>query len=281
MTSPQNPADRRGPWLLLVGLVLTAVVWGFGPRPPQVEVEFARSAVVSLSTGNWPALRGTLGEAFASYDPQVIVEEMAELFPAETPQSIAADKVVTSSDSGGKRTTTVLLKCTYEQARPLNVTMKVVGPVGALTLDDIRVTRPAAPDAPQAEAMPKESVWKLRLTRLAFAAGAAFVFGFSVRECALCLRRSNPEGGILRALLSLVGLGGLTLDWDSGTILFWPFQILAGSAAASTSVFKSEWLISIAVPVGALYVWSQRRRRQQYDALREVAETLSTESPTP
>jgi hypothetical protein len=95
-----------------------------------------------------------------------------------------------------------------------------------------------------------------------FFAAAILVPLFIVVTLVVCVRTKIPRRKWLWILFILVGVVGFSLNWTTGAVGIRMISIhLLGAGFSATSVY-SPWILTVAIPLGAIVFWVKRRRFQ-------------------
>ena len=98
-----------------------------------------------------------------------------------------------------------------------------------------------------------------------FIAAAVAVFALVVYAAVDCIRRKPRGWPAWVAFILLAGVGGVSLDWQSASVVARPLFILTGGAAfvRSSLAPNATWSLIVTVPVGALawLIWSGCKRK--------------------
>lgn len=243
---------------------------------------FAQEVIAAVSAGDWEKLTSRLGPSYGRFDPQTVVEEMANLLPPGPPKVVVIEKTVDLRDSDGVRATWITLNCRYPDHDPVRVRLLLKGYWDDLRLDGFEIlpeepqegtaSGPIVDPTPvQVEEQPAAG-W--RLSHVVFAILAPAMLLFTFRECILALRQPDWGRRIGDALISLIAVGAFELYWPTGAWRFSPFTIQLGPASFSGPTFSGPWLLSFAIPVGAIYVRNRRLKRLEAEALKAACAAL-------
>jgi hypothetical protein len=91
-------------------------------------------------------------------------------------------------------------------------------------------------------------------------------------------RRGMPKR-FAWAVLSLVGLGMFSINWNTGENVTNLYSVQIGGASLGRSSPVVPWVLSFSIPIGAYYAW--RRHRQWQSESTKSGELVSMPDPAP
>lgn len=258
--SKVTPARRP-----LVGVALLSVLAalsGCGYRTllesiaPKTEVEFAKARFEDLRAGRLDALESHLDLGTATSNPttRADLERARLLIPAGDPKSI---ELIGSQISEGPGGWTGSFTFQYEFPRAWMLARAFLhrSAGGAVVVKGMHV-QPLPDSLQHLNAFTFTGKGPLHYAILA--AALAFPL-FTLAVLVVCLRTAGLRRRWLWALVTLLGVTGVTLNWTTGTIAFQTAAIHLLGAGFTTNPYSPVFL-TVSFPLGAMLFLARRRR---------------------
>ena len=246
-----------GRWTLVLVLGLAAAGCArlplFERHAPQADVDFAKEYLALFSTRSYPAME--MGMDPAVKDPQIRQKlmQMASLFPAGAPTSVA---VIASTASRSGNTTTSNMSLQYQYP-------------GRWLLADVVVERKGqAPVIKGVHVQPlRDSLDRINRVTLGghrpahylVAAVAVLVLVFVFGTFALAILSPAPGMKWGWVAFVLVGVARFGFNWTTGTLSIIPLTVQLFGSSFSRPTPYDPLIISTSIPVGAIVYLIQRR----------------------
>ncbi len=246
--------------LLLFCVLLTPVLSSCNVRElaerfiPEAESEFARAHFNLYRLGEVDQIVSELSGSIVDDEIREKVEEIVDYVPDEEP--ISYEVVGSNTVSSGK-------------ARTVNLTIQYEYPDEWL-LFSVSVDASSTPfkvNSVNAQLM-EQSLGEINAFHLAQngLTGILFVlFGvavpvFCIAVFVVCLKTPIPRGKWRWAIFTLLGAMTFEINWTTGQTFFNPISVQLLGAGFARSGFYGPWVLSVAVPFGALVFLAKRRK---------------------
>jgi len=221
--------------------------------PPEQQA-IARNYIEQLRNLDFSDIEKAVDPSIAGDMQGGMLEKMAALIPAGAPGSVklvGANKF-TSNQVG----TTLNLTYEYQIGEKfvlINVARKIKD--GADTIVGFRV-QPLASSLETLNRFTLSNKNALQYGVLAAAIGATV---FTLYALIVCIRTKMQRRKWLWILFILFGFGKFMVNWTTGA---WDFMIFYAQlfSASAGAAFFSPWIISVSLPVGAVFFLSWRKK---------------------
>jgi hypothetical protein len=222
------------------------LVKGIVPREDEI---FARKYVDLLRQRAFDQIEPELDPRISRFDVSNTLASMAEMFPATEPNSI---KVVAYN---------LRHSLTLEYEFPdkwilVDMSIKRMGDTSTIT--EFRVTPiPDSLEHINRFSLVGKSSLQYMILGLALAAPI-----FTLYVLVLCLRTKSQTRKWLWAILIIVGVGKLGVNWTTGALTFTPLAVNAPCGGATTTMgFYGPWVVTVNLPLGAILFLRKRNKR--------------------
>jgi hypothetical protein len=222
--------------------------------PPEDEAA-ARGFFDLLRQRKFDQITRDLDASLAGPTIQDTFAQMAAIFPPETPESV---KVVGSHVFRGQSYSITSLTLEYQfPGKWLLVDFTTKRTADAMTIIGFHVR----PLSDSLENMNKFTLVGKSAIHYEMLALAVCSLGFSLYVLIVCTRAKNVKKKWLWALLALVGVGTLAIDWTTGELTF---AILAVHIPGATMgrTFYGPWTLVVHFPLGATWFLVRQRKNR-------------------
>ncbi|HTJ79721.1 MAG TPA: hypothetical protein VL357_12060 [Rariglobus sp.] len=108
-----------------------------------------------------------------------------------------------------------------------------------------------------------------------FLGAAILVPLFILPTLLVCIKTKIRRRKWLWIIIVLVGVVQFSINWTTGEISFSPFSFLLFGASAMATSLYSPWIISFAIPAGAILFWIKRPKLMQSETPPPVPENTT------
>ena len=225
----------------------------FDSLVPKEESKFAQDLVTKVVARDFAAVDAVMDAEHRPADLQAALENLLRFVPAGTPKSV---KVVGINVMRGPSSTTYHL--TYEYEYPSGWLMAAV----LLARRDDKLLLQGIQFVPRTQSLEAENSFHLAgkgpLHYVVLVLAIAIPL-FIIYALVLCFRTRFERRKWLWMLFVALGLVTFNFDWASGAWNLQPISFLFLGAGAAKSGPVAPWVMSLAVPVGAIVFLLRRR----------------------
>jgi hypothetical protein len=240
--------------ILLAACSQDAIMQKFASPEEQAT---AKKYIQQLRNRDFSEIEHVVAPAIAGPTLEGTLTKMADLLPAGPPSSIqlvGAHRMSSLSDGS----TTVNLTFEYrfgERFVLADLATKTIN--GKLEITDFHI-QPEAGSLASRNKFTLAGRTPLQYIVLGY---AVLVSLFTLGVLVACIRMPMKRRKWLWIIFILLGLGKLSVNWATGE---WGVQILSVQlfSAGSYADFFGSWIISVSVPIGAIWFLLSRRRLQ-------------------
>jgi hypothetical protein len=220
---------------------------------PSEQAE-ARAWIDKLRARDYAAIEHAMDDGLKDDKLHSALEAMAALIPAQEPSSV---KLVGAelNFSGGARIVNSTFE--YEFARKwflINVAMKEQGKARTIVGFHLQAEEASI------ESQNRFSLAGKSLLHYCVLGAATFSALLTLVALVACVRTRLERRKWLWILFILVGVGQLKLNWTTGEWDYMPIALQLFSAGAISTPY-GPWLVSVALPLGAIWFLLWRRNR--------------------
>lgn len=222
---------------------------------PEKESEFAKEVVENIRTAQLGRVVDVLIEELNKDETLVQLEELIEYFPEGEPKqvtTIGARTFKHFGPQGGSATIEYNLTYEYEFEAGFAVAqVVVVGNVPDAKIKGVHITR-------LEESLAETHAFKLGGKSAAQYGFLMFVLAIPLFILAMlvkCIRSRNLQRKWMWVLFIILGFVTFQLNWTTGEADFTPISFVLFGASASRASPYSPWIISFALPIGALWFY--------------------------
>lgn len=253
-----------------VAFILCVLLSACGPThlPDSVdkspEATYLHDMVTKLAAHDYAALEQSAIPELAGTNMRGDLERMSTLLPADTVKKIELLELTVTTRSDKPRVATIAEQYVFASAKPVVMSAQLVGEPG-----NFRVARfyieplPAPLDEIHAFTLKGKG-----LVHYIFLVLVPLAFLVSVYAFIRCLLTPRLKRKWLWAIFIVIGFGAFKLNWTTGAVTHQLLFIQLLSAGA-IRVMPGPWLLSFAIPVGA--IWFLLKRRLMLRDVQEAA----------
>lgn len=221
------------------------------------EGVYVKQLVKWNAARDYASLEAALVPAAKGPGLRAAMEQAAQAVPVEAPASIRFVSWNFSQTTGQDRHVYLAAEYEYGPDRWLLVTANVVGKPGSFQLWNFRVQ----PMNQSLEEFNRFTLAGKSWLHFFMLAATALALGTSLYALVLCVRTAGLRRKWLWVLFILCGFGAFSLNWTTGTLKFGLLQSYVLSAACLRSGFAGPWILSFAIPVGAIIFLAKRKKK--------------------
>ncbi|WP_431286168.1 hypothetical protein [Roseateles chitinivorans] len=232
----------------------------FDSLVPKEESKFAQDVVAKAVARDFAAIDAVMDAEHRPADLQAALEKMLTVVPAGTPKSVKVVGINTM-----RRPSSTTYNLTYEYEYPSGWLMAAV----LLERRDDKLLLQGIQFVPRTRSLEAENSFGLAgkgpLHYVVLLLAVAIPL-FIIYALVLCFRTRFPRRKWLWMLFVALGLVTFRFDWASGA---WDFQLVSFlllGAGATKSGPVAPWVMSLAVPVGAIVFLLRRQSLQRVPA---------------
>lgn len=219
---------------------------------PEDELR-ARNYVDLLRQGKLDQVIHDLDPSVANSNVRDTFLKMAALFPNESPESV---KVIGVHVFHGPEYSATSMTLEYQfPSKWILVDLTTKQAEAVTTIVGFHVS----PLSDSLENLNKFTIVGKNPTQYLMLILAACFFVFSLYALILCIRTTDGKKKWIWALLALVGVGSLGVNWTTGQFTFAIFSVHIPCAAATQPLY-GPWTVEVFLPVGAVLALRWRRR---------------------
>lgn len=221
---------------------------------PQEESAFAKQFISHLSSGNLNAVEPQLAPSLKGPETTTKLAQVATLFPPGEPTEVqvVGARVLTSSKGSQYD---LSFQYVYAKAWVL-VNVVLEKDSEKLAVAGVHVT----PLRDSLQSINSFSFAGKSTLHFAFFALAIAIPIFILVTLFLCIRTPVPKRKWLWLLFIAVGLVQFSLNWSSGEVNMQPISFLLFGAGYAQAGLASPYIFTIAIPIGAILFYVQRRK---------------------
>ena len=257
-------------------LLLALAIGGCRPAKPVADDVVARQALADLQAGRTGAVLGRLDPTLVTQTTdapaalRTLADSLRPYLPVDSAKLVGWNIVDRPDDHSA--TLTYELRGHGHWALT-SVTLHGQG-AAARIFGMHYEAEPASLATANAFTLAHKSAKHYAFLALALAA-AAFAIGSAIL---LAATRSMPRRWGW-ALVALVGVGVFRLNWSTGESAVQPLQVQLFSAGFAKAGEVAPWLLSFALPLGAVVALTRRRQRLQALRHARAAEPAGSQAP--
>jgi hypothetical protein len=232
---------------------------------PADQQAIARNYIEQLRSRDFADIEKAADPSIAAALSGGALEKMAALIPqgpATSVKLVGANRFSTDKDG-------TMLNLTYEfqfgdKFMLINVARKMKD--GVEMIVGFRV-QPLPASLEQLNRFTLSNKSAVQYAVLAASVAAAL---FTLYALVVCIRTKLARRKWLWILFILFGFGKIMVNWTTGA---WDFRIIALQlfSASSAAAFFGPWIISVSLPVGAIFFLSRRKELAAYERPNEAA----------
>lgn len=244
--------------MLLVGCGVPQSSSDFDKTP---EAQFLKATVNQVVSKDYAAIEGLMDSRVHQADIRQALDRLRAQIPADAPihmEPVAwsfVKKMNARSGGADARNAKVAIEYTYPGPKWLLASANLSGEPG-----DFRIV--AFNVAPLTESLSQTNAFTLKgksSQHYIFLVCAVTAFAVSVYALVRCLRLKGLRHKWLWAIFMSFGFVVFSINWTNGAVFINPLAFYLLGAAFIRDGWVGPWVISFAVPVGAIiFLWKQR-----------------------